>query len=621
MIKVLFLGIFLLAFPFSTTASLEGEFDSYLNDLGNIDELLTKRPECREVLSTLPSCGAISDSFCNTLWNPKNQGNLSLADGEILSGRSPKSDRSHALTEYYKAVADSLERLPPDLKQKAAPHLMNLQNLLKNENDSDEWIRAVEDSLNRFDYAFTDTVNERAKKQIPEVMAKKFRDRTPEDMLKYDDIRYSLSDESVEARYKESKNWKRVESVFTSIRQDLLDEVASLNISSKQKKQMMDKLSTVKLSLPTVNPAKGASRSSCNSTEVNANYLGSHNRVTVCAGFFNTHQSESALYYILAHELGHAVDSGSQCEDQHEREGKIAQKLKPLIGANGKGYSCDEWAKALAEMEPKEIPNLRAKDPFDKLDGCMVSRDRLIPWDQEKLIDAAQKRANALVTGYADDGDFLKLSEPSYLKEGKKVENPFYLNPTFLTAHYRGSLKSERVTDYPTASDIFTQSLRCSFHQEGEKKKFYEEIADKETRARLVEESIGATLYVLSKNSGEYFSHCGQSCDALVKERLAASSGEQFADWFATKAFKRHLARVKSPRLRREASAASVSLFCNPPSLETQFPDTVLVERKYSYKVHPDDRSRRHFVYSPENSKLLGCEASDIAKRFSVCEP
>ncbi|MCP6412599.1 hypothetical protein NL483_29050, partial [Klebsiella pneumoniae] len=46
----------------------------------------------------------------------------------------------------------------------------------------------------------------------------------------------------------------------------------------------------------------------CRSTMVNAMYLDLTGSLTVCAGFVNGYQSESSLYFTLAHELAHSFN-------------------------------------------------------------------------------------------------------------------------------------------------------------------------------------------------------------------------------------------------------------------------------------------------------------------------
>src|SRR5262245_46452246 len=68
------------------------------------------------------SCNEITDNFCRNFWD-KHEGNMPVFDGVLRAGDSEKSSLSLARIDDYKALADSLPRLPKDLRSAASPVL------------------------------------------------------------------------------------------------------------------------------------------------------------------------------------------------------------------------------------------------------------------------------------------------------------------------------------------------------------------------------------------------------------------------------------------------------------------------------------------------------------------
>lgn len=89
---------------------------------------------------------------------------------------------------------------------------------------------------------------------------------------------------------------------------------------------------------------------------MNAFYSPSHHAFTVCAGYFNSFQSESALYGTIAHEIAHAIDPLSNAAHQCRTESPVFQSLNRLVGASGPGMPCNEWEPIAAQAKASSIP-------------------------------------------------------------------------------------------------------------------------------------------------------------------------------------------------------------------------------------------------------------------------
>lgn len=607
------------------TQDITTEFSTYLQELSRLEESLRMEPECQAFVETgRPDCSSISDNFCSTLWNNKNSGNLPLHDGKLQVGFSPASGvRQYILTDLEALVA-SHSRLPADLAEKAKPTLERIDHLLKNQSSAASWYRELNELGRKFRESVEDVAEEREKKAFPDIIKKTFADRTLDERFQLNAVAYGLSDEVLNAKYKEHPNWKRVEKVFALAKEDILANIETMKVPEETKKFLRDKISTASLTLPYTNPATLFADESCGSTQVNAYYFRDRNEVVACAGLFNAYQSEAALYHVMAHELGHSVDTEEQGKHDCRTHSPVARTLNRLTNLNEPAFTCEEWKKTRATLlKPSDkFVNRRETHPLEKLSSCLKEKSGLEKLTTENVRSAASRIAKNTMSWYASNNYFLNLAQPTITRrDGRVVTNPLFMNPKLLkdaNLTVRSDGKSVSTASPP---EIFAQSLACQEIEKDGVKISYEKATNSADRTALFKRALEETLEVTRIQKEDFFSYCGQNCAELVDQDLASPTHEHMADWIAIRATQRYLKRIANPIHRREASAAANALFCNQPGLTTDAPELAVEEKSYSHLVHPDNRVRRISIYTHENAATLGCLIDDKNQGFALCEP
>lgn len=629
-----FVAIFILVFggisPLSVRAdSLTGEYSRYLRELSELESMLEANPDCSALPEDYrPTCNSLTDNFCATLYNSNNKGVMDVHDGKIQQGRSPTSKTRLYVLEHYKALIACLPRLPKDLQPRAEPTFRMLQEALDEEpklqGDRTLWQRKVSDALRAFNRAVDDTLLERKNTAYPDIMKKSADDRSVEEEEKLDALEHDLKDAILRARYEEHPNWIRVKNAYAKAKQDILDELSQLKIPAAEKEAMMKRIREAKLSLPFTNPDSVGADEDCGSTTVNAYYFRRRNVLVACAGFFNAYQSESALYFVIAHELGHAIDTNSQSELDYRKKSPVAAALQKLVGSPGPAYSCEEWSelKTKGALKPQEnFVNRREQHPLDKLASCLKDRSELEPLSFDRVKRSVDRSVRGVLSWYADRNLFLQMAQPTMTKYGEVEENEYYFRPDLLMQSWYGDQSKEELPRTVDALEIFTQALSCQTLERDGKKFDYHGAPTSADRTELFQRAIKETGAILKVKDMDYLSYCGHTCSDLVDENLASDTGENFADWVAVRVGKHYLARKKSMSDKREASALATSLFCTEPSLYNDAPDLALVEKKFSMQEHPDSRLRRISFYTRESAALLGCQLDPEAQGFALCEP
>lgn len=605
------------AFPESTN-----EFSYYLNELSRLEEALQAQPECSAYAEAAKlGCSEITDNVCRTLWNGSHNGNLEVFDGRIAQGKSKISKLRLYELANYQALADSLPRLPADIQKAAAPILTELASALKREEDSRKWRREISDLKTNFTRAVNDVVEERQKALHPKIMAKPSSERTLDEGFILDSLAGQAEDEILNAQYADHPNWKRVEKVFAEAKSDILANIEAMNIPKATKEKLSAKLGAATLTLPYTNDGGRDANDDCASTTVNASYSPSRNELTVCAGLFNAFQSESALYFTVAHELGHAIDTGAQAEIDYESGSTIHQTFQRLVNPND--MSCQEWAVAKRDLfkTPDTFASKAAGHPLEKLASCLKDRSKLKPLETAAVRSAVDRSVSEDLSWYAERNQFLKLSQPTITAEGKAKPNPYYLRPDLIPAYLYppyGDGKRKRST---TPREIFYQELRCQPGTKDGNPATFAEIADKSERTRIFKAALDETYRLEKVRLEDKLTYCGQACPELLGDRMATNSDENSADWFAMQATLHFLKRAKSPTQKREAAALSTALFCTEPGAAADAPELALIEKYFSQESHPDDRLRRISLFSPEIASSLGCETDPNAQGFSQCSP
>ncbi len=559
------------------------------------------------------SCSAITDNFCKELWNDKNAGNRKVFDGEILAGKSPMTGIDLSTIANDNALVASIDRLPEDAKKHLSPSIERLSKLLKNETKSPMWYFDYTKIKMAIKSAMEKLATERFEKNT-NIKVEEDRAWTVDETIKYQTETRKVFDEVTFAKYKLHPNWLRVESAYVKAKDLLLKNIESLNIPLEKKNELKTKVTSVELTLPSLDPKLMGSKE-CASTEVNAYYSAAANKFTVCAGYFNRYLSESSLVFIIAHELGHSVDSEQQARDQWKKEASIPKKLNSLVNSKNQTYSCSEW-KSLNEKLftlPTDFKN--KKTPFDNLYTCLRSASNNEDNDFSKVLSAVEKQVKTEIGKQVDLDVFSMLLDKNKKVEDETMVNEAYYRPDIQKAGWLGHYEENKNRNVDN-TEIFMQSFYCLL-EDNKLTKAEFELAPEKLRSSIVEKAIEQTTKIKIADAVEYYSYCGKNCSGLTSDKLSVDISENTADWLAVKSFPNYLKSIP-PENREEASALSTSLFCTK-----DLDDSVLTpeEKNFALRKHPEGRHRRISLYSPETSNLLGCKVQVGEEGDSKCKP
>lgn len=593
--------------------------DTGFKEVKKINDNSHLRKDC-DPLTTAPlrSCSEITDSFCSKLWNEKNKGNIKVFDGEIKAGKSDKSDLSLLVLEDYNALINSLPHLPKDSKKMFRPLFSEFKKILSQERDDSKWYREVAIIKFKISNAIDDLADARLEKRYPKIKIKNSKDWTIDQTLLYKKEKRDLNDELIIAKYKKHPNWLRVEKIFPQLKSNLVKEIDELKIPDERKRLMKTKLLSINLSLPLENPDAVSASQECSTTETNAFYTSTTKKFTVCAGLFNSYQSESGLAYVVKHELGHAIDSESLAEDDWSTHSPIAIALKKLIHAKGPVYKCDEWENINKNvLKSSEVFALQNIDPLEKLYSCFRGGGKLEEMSKENMPNITKVLAKQRISNYAENQSFMTLAQKWVKDKDKLKESETYLRPDKYLQKAKGYDDTNEIRDV-SLSEIFTQNFLCLLSQSNLTEAQFES-SSKEIRSNIFESAIEQTSRILQIQSEDYFKYCGKNCSDLTSFQLSVNPREKNADWFATLAFPSFLENLASDK-RAEASALATSLFCNSTDIAITAPELALSEKKYSLESHPDNRARRVSLYTPEVAKLINCKIEDT-EETALCNP
>lgn len=579
-----------------------------------------RKVDCNKNPDAIPKCAEMTDEVCETLWGQKNKGNMKLLDGDIKFGTTGKSEMNLITKANYQASIDSYPRLPEDLKRRAGPVLKELQATLNKEKDATEWYRAMSRATTKWNDIMEDVAEERVFKAHPELKKIPSKDLTVEQkaIIKRESIK--LDDEYLEAKYKTHKNWKRVEKVFDQVQKDMIEEINGMKVSPERKQAMLKIVSGIKLKLPYADPNKISQSAGCGSVKKNAFYSPSTHAFTVCAGLFNGLESESALYAVVAHEIGHSIDPQAMALRDMKENDPLERSLKKLTQGGSDRMSCEEWGKLTSGLEKSPQPKFaNRKDEMQSLYDCLAPKKGLSEYVDDVGKQTALRTANTVVSNYATDNSFSTFAQPTILKNGVKTDNPFFLRKDRLRASDNGNVFLQQEDRAADTLDIFDQALKCEVEQIDGKSITYSN-ATAEQRAKPFDRAIDKTTAIIAARKMNWFSYCGTNCGDLTDSKMSANSDENFADWIAAKTLNRHLLRKPQLRDRREAAASAFASFCEDASAQSDAPDLTSIEKSYSLESHNDNRIRRLSIFNEANKQAVQCKADGKDQGLGACE-
>lgn len=567
------------------------------------------------VESSAPVCATITDGFCAQLWDAEHQGNLKTADGEIILGRSNKSNLIDLVTiEEKKALIHSVPRWPEDLRMRAKNLLARLKMNLKDEAETITWIRRYNRWDQDWNQILSDVAEERAIRRHPEMKKIRLSDRTQIESSFINREYYQLLDELTIAKYSQHPDWKRVENSFEMIRGHLLTEIGEFPYSEEFKSFLRKRVSEVELTLPLLNTDVFDGRRDCAEGAINAYYLGNYNKITICTGLIHSLKSDSSIFLILAHELSHSIDPSMFNMAWLQENGERTKALRPLIGIKDKPLACDQWQNILATFAQAPIEKVASPRPYDSLALCLDGGKPL----QKNLTESEVRRQvdEDLVDSFnylSNRNIFSTMVVPSFTEFGKEKQNPFYLGPDVFMASFSDkgyATTNMKIRSVPLSFEIFYQVVQCEY----EKLKtsiplnvFFTEKGPPE-KTKILKSSIEVTKQIYGGLFEESYSSCGQFCGAFVRKNMARNVDEKFADWMAFRIFKRYLLNKKSLEERRFASAMALANLCDRPSVRQAAGVLLEVEKTYSIEPHGENRERRLSLYNEAIAEVVQCK-------------
>jgi|GEM_PF-3350281 len=582
-----------------------------------------KKASCNTASSEVsgnPPCSIIADSGCMKLWNSSNDGFLESSFGLIQVGKSKKSGLSTAQRLDIEAWINSQPNLPKDLLEKIKPILQRLKLLLAYETNTMEWHQQMGTMLQLLKQTVDTVGGERAKAALPELNQTEDASISIEQRNKSLETLLDFQNQLIRAKYENHPNWKRVETAFKQAKNDLIATCQELSIPNSIKKKFLAKLKSIKLSLPFPDPRNISAPSTCTSTEQNAFYFPNANLFTVCAGMFNTFQSEPNLYSVIAHELSHAIDPEVFIQDDY-KQSPIGQVIEKLSSSKKPPFSCDEWQQlrdgTLAPI--KEI--IEPLNPYTKLTDCLAPPlEPLRPFNSKNINPISKRYAATAINQYANANIFSLLVQAKTTNIDKVSDNEFYMRPDRAQALMTGGLINPQKNYLSAIPATFTQSLTCQQAEQDGKKVDFEHATGK-IRQDMFEKAIFESREIQQIVYESIFSRCGKECAGLVGEDLSRNAQENFADWMASQALPHYLKREKSLEKRRELLSIATLSHCNEnPNAKMIDTDLNEIEKKFSFDRHPDNRIRRLSFFTPEVAKTVGCEIDNEIKRgFGEC--
>lgn len=363
-----------------------------------------------ETQDELP-CLTLAETICKKLWNDENQGFLETEQGTLQVGKSNRSELSYAQKLDLEAWVASEPRLPEDLQEQLSPILNDLGKMLNRENRSLVWYQKLSQILQQLKETVTLSGNLRVQKLFPELKQISKTQPTVEEQGKYQAVILDFNNEILRAKYENHPNWKRVDKVFKEVKKDLIATIQELNLPEALRKTLKSKVDSVNLTLPYSDPRLISTPGSCGTTEKNALYSPVFNLFTVCAGLFNTLQSESNLYFVIAHELSHSIDPESIVFDEYKKS-TLGQAVIKLRYSSKSPFSCHEWKQLREKTFTIKEEVLEPLHPYSRLNDCLTPlSESLRPFNSENLHPITRRQSAAIINKYANSNSFSLLTQ------------------------------------------------------------------------------------------------------------------------------------------------------------------------------------------------------------------
>ncbi len=574
----------------------------------NLDDMIKLTPSQGIQESEVTGCKSMLDSYCDLLYSPTNNGNLSIKKSNgsfsILQGET-NNDFSMVYFEYAKAKLKNQDSFPTDFRDtlNSRNYFQKLQLFLLRKSkekmtffERTQSIRQGHDLDSIWASAIEETILKRLEKKY-EGFHKLREDYIPLELaLERKRIRRILISEISQSIWKSHPNWKRVQENFETLRIHFISVISKLAIPQEIQNAWIQRVLSVNLALP--GALAEISDNECSSTVINAYYYPHLNILTVCAGDFN---SEDILETI-AHELGHALDldRSRYIFQINSLFGKELANLRNQI-CSKETFSCAHWSQFKNDFQ-RNLTELRKYIPeLPQFQQCLKYKSTPNRLTESDIYRLATSIVNNKIASLADTGTFLRVTKSNIpLSNGRIQANPYYLNPC---SYYLSSHGNEPIDDELTSLIFFTAEYQCNNSEEIEKFKLAIELA--KTMSTAVESAV-------IRMEGEF-----SGKEELQSGGYAASPSERFADVIGSYAFADLLNSTPSVSDRRKIFLASSSWQCSKPSLATRFPAENAIQSLFSLDNHADPSQRKMEFFSAPVRDSLNC-SRDFS--FSSCE-
>ena len=397
-----------------------------------------------------------------------------------------------------------------------------------------------------------------------------------------------------------------MERVYARAKVKILAQIDKLPLAEKEREQLRSKVEAIELQMPYPDVRKWPGLtidggSDCSTTDLNAFYLPTNNKFTVCAGLFNGIQSESGLFMVVAHELSHSIDPNNCIRDHHKENSPFMKVQDKLIEKNGKAFSCEKWAEIKKDLIAKAAQSKPQKHLWSGLSDCLRNGVKLEDFDQDILKKLSVSISKREMGDMADEQKLTALTADTMLHKDQVVANNDFLNPD----RYNGRRYGGFSMAPHLQADLywFTQEYQCQLAETNKN----ELSAGK--KAELLEAAGNQILKLGAYLNFEQFNGCTTECRDLQEYNYSRQTGEQFADWMAFNALKEEIQEEKSIDMRRLKTGAAVSLFCgNPIDRFSHHSDLNRAQKKFSMMPHPENRMRRLSLYGEKMRAVVECE-------------
>lgn len=559
------------------------------------------------------------ENFCKDLWSDQHQGNEVLGSGpaaiEIQLGRTPL-DYDAGYEHYLRAVLEARKRLPADFRQvlERERYFDRLRKDLARaprEFKVPSRILAIHDERAKRDllwYRALEVVSSaRMEKRFPGFLRQERFNLPEEWRLASIRGRDELRAELFRAVWLDSPSWKRLVEEAEVIRSAyirFIDE--KLSLPNETKTEWIKRLRAVKFVAPGTVPARSDRETGCAAGLRNAYYHGDDHSITICSGYF----SRWDLLQSLPHELTHALKLSPSLGDPVEPD-PLTRSFSSLMSrtCSEKKLTCEEWGewkKSFSVLVPPPAQSARLIEGFQScINGEPIKK---VP-STEKLEQIAQDAATDFLENEASQGGFLFMIAPDRGDlNGKRWKNPSYMNPCGLWPWP----VDPPLRPWNTIKTFFVNEYRCSSQNGTTEQDRTSSPADR--RANKMKSSIEEAKRLVRELYRKSVAYEGKysASKRMQAEGFAKDIEERLADRLGREVGAFMLEQDSDPVRRRELFLAGIASFCDPPSLQRDFPAEFQVQKTYYFDGHAESDVRRREALIEPIRKALGC-VNDVA--------